>query len=78
MFVVAGVGAARTGQPAGHGGSEHEGRLPGGGGAQVHQGGAGLHAGEAVQPADDAAGGEAAVAAGVLGRAGDALPGLRR
>uniref|UniRef100_A0ACD5ZL42 Uncharacterized protein n=1 Tax=Avena sativa TaxID=4498 RepID=A0ACD5ZL42_AVESA len=37
--------------------------LPGGGGAQVHQGGPGVHAGGAQRPADDGAGGQDADAA---------------
>jgi hypothetical protein len=75
--VVAGVDAVPAGQPAGHCGREHRG-LPGGGGAPIHPGGAGLHASDAEQPPHDAPGGGHAVAACRAARAGDAPAELHR
>jgi hypothetical protein len=72
---VAGVGAVRAGQPAGHGGRAH-GELPGGGGAAIPEGGAGLHAGGAQQPPHDGPGGGPPVA--LHGSGDDAPAELRR
>lgn len=66
------MAAVPRGQAAGDGGREHQGRLPGGGGAQVRQGRPGVHAGGAGRPADDEPGGEDAVMARHVLEAGDA------